>query len=301
MPQPLATDTPAHIEAEVIAALRALSPARKLALARDMNRMADRLALAGIQRRRPGASLHELGLALALQRLTPDQRPHGAALLKGLPLMTTPVDPLALALRVGATLDAQAIPYIIVGSVAAVVHGEYRMTRDLDVVLNLDAMDVRALVDGLRADFTFLPSDINDALLRLPEARADWTQRASFCAYDKTTGFQIDVYLSSGRPFEVAQFQRAQTVEIPGEPVGTLRVASAEDTVLAKLEWYRLSPSDRQWRDVQAILRVQDDALDLAYLRQWANELGVAELLDWALKGEQPPQPGNDPHQQRLF
>jgi hypothetical protein len=215
--------------------------------------------------------------------------------------MLTPVDPLALALRVGATLDAHAIPYLIVGSVAAVVHGEYCMTRALDVVLNLAPAAVRGLVDALREEFTFLPSDITDALLRLPEARADATQRASFCAYDKATGFQLDVYLASGRPFEVAQFQRAQVVDIPGEPGGALRVASAEDTVLAKLEWYALAPSDRQWRDVQAIIRVQGDAIDQAYLRQWADALGLTDLLGWALKSEQPPQRGDEPRQQRLF
>lgn len=301
MARPLASDTPLHIEAEVVATLRTLSAARKLALAREMNRMADRLALAGIQRRKPEATPGEQAAALALQRLTPEQRLHGASLLEGLTLMPTPADPLALALRVGAALDAQAIPYMIVGSVAAIVHGEYRTTRDIDVVLNLAPKDVRALVDGLRDGFTFLPSDITDALMRIPEARADWQQRASFCAYDKATGFQIDVYLSSGRPFEVAQFQRVQIVEIPGEDGGLLRVASAEDTVLAKLEWYKLAPSDRQWRDVQAILRVQDAALDLAYLRQWADELGLTELLGWARKGQQPPQPGDEPRQQRLF
>lgn len=301
MNAPLAAGTPAPVEAAIVAALRALSAAEKLALARDMNRMADRLALAGISRRLPAAGPAELGRALALQRLPPEQRDRGAALLEGLSLMPTPVDPLALALRLGAGLDAQAIPYLIVGSVAAVVHGEYRTTRDLDVVLNLAPAAVRKLVDSLREQFTFLADDITDALLRLPEARADWTQRASFCAYDKTTGFQIDVYLSSGRPFEVAQFERAQVVEIPGEPGGTLRVASAEDTVLAKLEWYKLAPSDRQWRDVQAILRVQNDALELAYLRQWADELELTELLEWALKGQQPPQGGVEPRQQRLF
>ncbi len=301
MSAPLATDTPAHIETAVIASLRLLTPAHKLELARDMNRMADRLALAGIQRRKPAASPPELGHTLALQRLTPEQRPYGAALLKGLSLMPTPVDPLALALRIGTLLDTHAIPYLVVGSVAAVVHGEYRMTRNIDIVLNLATRAVRALVDGLRADFTFLPSDITDALARLPEARADWQQRARFCTYDKATGFQVDVYLASGRPFEIAQFQRAEVIDIPGDSGGTLRVASAEDTVLAKLEWYKLAPSDRQWRDVQAILRVQDEALDLTYVRQWADQLGLAELLAWALKGQQPPRPGDEPRQQRLF
>jgi hypothetical protein len=70
-------------------------------------------------------------------------------------------------------------------------------------------------------------------------------------------------------------------------------VASAEDTVLA--------PSDRQWRDVQAILHVQDELLDVAYLRHWAAELGLAELLEWALKGQEPPRPGDEPRQRRLF
>ncbi len=301
MPQPLATDTPAHVEAEVLAALRALSAAQKLALARDMNRMADRLALAGILRRRPEIGLHEQGYTLALQRLAPEQRCHGSALLEGLPLMPTPVDPLALALRLAAILDARAISYVIVGSVAAVVHGEYRTTRDLDVVLNLAPSDVRALVNALQVDFTFLPDDVIDALRQIPVARTDPKQRASFCAYDKGTGFQIDIYLSSGRPFELVQFQRAQTIDIPGEPGGTLRVASAEDTVLAKLEWYQMAPSDRQWRDVQAILHVQGDSIEVAYLRQWANEIGVTILLEWALKGQPPPQSGEQPRQQRLL
>ncbi len=301
MALPLSTHTPPHIEAQVITILRSLSAAQKLGLARDMNRMADRLALAGIQRRQPAASAYELGYALALQRLTPEQHSHGIALLKGLSLMPTPVDPLALALRVGAMLDTQAIPYLVVGSVAAIVHGEYRTTRDIHIVLNLAPREVRALVDGLREGFTFLPSDITDALARLPEARADGNQRASFCAYDTATGFQIDVCLSSGRPFEIAQFQRGAVIDIPGEPGGILRVASAEDTVLAKLEWYKLAPSDRQWRDVQAILRVQDDALNYAYLRQWATELAITDLWEYALKGQQPPQPGDDPRQQRLF
>ncbi len=285
----------------IITILRSLSPGRKLALARDMNRMADRLALAGIQRRKPDTTPHELGYALALQRLAPEHYAHGEAILKGLALMPTPVDPLALALRIGAMLDTQAIPYLVVGSVAAVVHGEYRMTRDLDLVLNLAPGSVGRLEQALHTEFSFLPSDITDAMRRLPTARSDWQQRAGFCAYDNTTGFQIDIYLASGRPFEVAQFQRAQIVNLPGEPGGILRVASAEDTVLAKLEWYALAPSDRQWRDVQAILRVQEDTLDRGYLDQWADELNLADLLAWALRGQQPPQPGAEPRQQRLF
>jgi len=77
MRQPLAPATPAHIEAGIIAILRALSPARKLELARDTNRMADQLALAGLRRRCAAAGSYELGYALALQRLPPERRARG--------------------------------------------------------------------------------------------------------------------------------------------------------------------------------------------------------------------------------
>jgi hypothetical protein len=70
--------------------------------------------------------------------------------------------------------------------------------------------------------------------------------------------------------------------------------------ILAKLERYRMIPSDQQWRDIQAILRVQGNALDTAYLQRWAGELGVANLLRWAQRGERPPAAGEDPRQ-RMF
>ena len=62
-------------------------------------------------------------------------------------------------------------------------------------------------------------------------------------------------------------------------------VASPEDTILAKLEWYRLGDeiSDRQWRDILGVLAVQGDRLDLAYMRQWAATLDVSDLLERAL------------------
>lgn len=293
--------TSSTVDAQILQTLRGLTPVRKLELAGGLNHMADQLALAGIQRRMPHASIAAQAYALVLQRLSPEQRAHGAALLEGKNFVSSPVDPLALAVRLGATLDQLAIPYVIVGSVAAVVHGEYRMTRDLDLVLQLTQRALPSLIEGLRASLTFLPSDIHDALARLPVARSDWRQRASFCAYDQATGFQIDLYLSAGRPFEVAQFHRAQALQIPGETGGLLRVASAEDTVLAKLEWYKLAPSERQWRDVQAILHVQDGLLDYGYLQQWAAKLGLEALLNWALKGQTPPSEPEPPQQQRLW
>jgi hypothetical protein len=80
--------------------------------------------------------------------------------------------------------------------------------------------------------------------------------------------------------------------------------ASPEDAILNKLAWYELGNrvSDQQWRDAQGILRVQPGALDLAYMRRWAGDLGIGELLEAALRGERPtPTPPDDPRQQRMF
>lgn len=283
-----------------IAVLRSLSPWRKLELARDLTRMAETLALAGLTRRMPDAPAATLASHRAIQRLPPHQQDHGRIVLEGIVLMTTPADPLTLALRVGALLDRLGIPYFIGGALAAIVHGEYRVTRDLDLVLDLTPRHVPALIAGLQPNFTLLPSDITDALAWTVQARHDRQQRASFCAYDTTTGFQLDIYLASGHPFEQAQFQRAVVLPIPGEPGGTLRVASAEDTILAKLEWYAITPSDRQWRDVQAVVRVQGDTLDRAYLHHWAAPLGITALLTRALDGEPPPPPPADARQMPL-
>lgn len=59
-------------------------------------------------------------------------------------------------------------------------------------------------------------------------------------------------------------------------------VASAEDTLLTKLEWFRKTgeQSDRQWRDALGIAKQQRRSLDLDYCRRWAHDLDVEDLLD---------------------
>jgi hypothetical protein len=130
------------------------------------------------------------------------------------------------------------------------------------------------------------PPDILDALAQVPAAVADRTQRATFAAYDRATGYQLDVFYVGDTPFDRAQFDRAVPIPIAN---AVLMVASAEDTILTNLEWYAITPSDQQWADVQTILRVQGDALDSAYLATWATQLQLTALWSAAARGEQAP------------
>ena len=87
------------------------------------------------------------------------------------------------------------------------------------------------------------------------------------------------------RLFIEEQFRRARLQILSVEPKIEVVVATAEDTILAKLEWYRKGGevSERQWRDVLGVLKVQAGALDVDYLYRMADELGVKDLLEKAL------------------
>ncbi len=85
---------------------------------------------------------------------------------------------------------------------------------------------------------------------------------------------------------EEAELARRTRGQLAGRPAS---FASAEDTILTKLEWSRDAASARQYADALGIIRVQDASLDWAYLDHWADDLGVRELLDRARRGDPPP------------
>jgi hypothetical protein len=97
--------------------------------------------------------------------------------------------------------------------------------------------------------------------------------------------FKIDVFILKDRAFDRLQMKRRVRKPLYRDQEHMIDIASAEDVILAKLEWYRLGNevSDRQWQDILGVLKAQSGSLDLAYLRRWAAELGVADLLERAL------------------
>ena len=99
------------------------------------------------------------------------------------------------------------------------------------------------------------------------------------------TMFKVDIFVSKERPFDQAQFERRAAHIMATDPERTAYVASAEDIVLVKLEWYRKRGeiSERPWQNVLGVLKVQEDRLDVPCLKHWADQLGVTDLLNRAL------------------
>lgn len=165
------------------------------------------------------------------------------------------------------------------------MHGEYRATRDVDIIADVRGEHVAGLVQALTGAFYVQAEDIREAIQSAVRYRNDARSRATFNLIHLDTGFKVDIFVYTGRPFESTQLARRQAEVVATEPERTVYIASAEDTVLAKLEWYRLGGevSDQQWRDICAVLKVQAIALDREYLSRWARELGITDVLSRAL------------------
>jgi hypothetical protein len=119
------------------------------------------------------------------------------------------------------------------------------------------------------------------------EMIADSIRRhSSFNIIHRETMFKVDVFIPRPRPYLQSQLARAQRQTFTFDTEVSAKFASPEDTILAKLEGYRLGGevSERQWRDILGVLKTRAGELDLSYLNRWAGELKVADLLERVLK-----------------
>ena len=110
-------------------------------------------------------------------------------------------------------------------------------------------------------------------------------ERSSTNLIHTTTQLKVDLFVAGGTPLDYQQLKRRQEVTIgPGR---TIHVHPPEDILLQKLRWYQKGgqTSDRQWRDILGIIRVQGSHLDRDYLMANAPVIGVADLLTRALRG----------------
>jgi hypothetical protein len=177
-------------------------------------------------------------------------------------------DPVAVAVQVGTMLDALGVGWVVGGSIASSVHGEPRATLDVDMVADLRRHNVRSFLKALQRDYYVDADTLKEAV----------RTAGSFNAIHFASAIKLDLFVAGSDLFEAERLARRQRVDMPD---GILYVDTAEHTVLRKLEWYRRGGevSERQWRDVQAIVRIQGDRLDHERLHLWAERLGVTDLL----------------------
>lgn len=169
-------------------------------------------------------------------------------------------------------LERLRVRHFIGGSVARSAHGVAQASLDVDLVAELEPIHVARLVDALADEYFVDEAKVRSAV----------EGRRSFNLIHLATMFKVDVFVSRGRPFDDSSFSRVR-----GERLGTgaddlmLPLSSAEDVLLAKLEWFRQGGevSDRQWEDIKGLLLVGRGFLDVRDLSHRAGLLGVSDLL----------------------
>ncbi len=175
-------------------------------------------------------------------------------------------DPLATLRSIVERFESAGIPYMIVGSIAALAHGRNRATQDFDVVAELDATRLKTLLSSLPEQrFYVSESAAFDAL----------KHETLFNVIDNETGWKIDIVPRKRREFSRVEFERRRELTLAGSKVV---VASLEDTLIAKLEWSKIAGgSARQLEDARELVRIGGATLDRAYVERWVSELGLED------------------------
>jgi hypothetical protein len=185
-------------------------------------------------------------------------------------------EPVEVTLKVSRVFEKLGVPYLIGGSLASALYGMVRTTQDADLVAEMRLEHLQPFVAALKDEFY-----VDDEMI------AESIQRnSSFNIIHRETMFKVDVFIPRPRPFLRSQLARAQKQTFTFETEVSAKFASPEDTILSKLEWYRMGGevSERQWRDVLGVLKTRAGDLDLNYLRKWAGELHVGDLLERSMK-----------------
>ena len=167
-------------------------------------------------------------------------------------------------------LENAGIPYMISGSFGSSLHGEPRATNDIDLIIAPTARQLNIFIQSLSEGY-YVSSEA---------AREAFRNRSIFNVIDYQTGWKADFIIRKDRAFSLEEFRRRICANILGVQVS---VVSPEDAILSKLEWSKAGESGLQFRDALGIAVVQWESLDKEYLRKWARELSIEDLLETLL------------------
>jgi hypothetical protein len=183
-------------------------------------------------------------------------------------------DPLAVALEMAELLERLHIPHLAAGSLASSFHGEPRSTNDVDFVVDLAPGRVPDLLAAL-GDRYYASADAMAEAVRAGGA---------FNLIHYATAVKVDLFVAGDDAFDAERLATRTRERIGTTDREVLAMDTAANTILRKLEWYRRGGevSERQWRDVIGVIRVQGARLDWDRLVAWAARLGVADLLERA-------------------
>ena len=172
--------------------------------------------------------------------------------------------------EVARRLDAIGIAYMITGSTASNFYAVPRMTRDIDIVVELSERDTEKFIRAFEMDHYLEPQTVREAV----------KSKRMFNLIHHQYIIKVDFVVRKDTPYRLKEFSRKKKISVDGQD---LYVVAPEDLILSKLEWAKDSKSEVQLRDVKNLLQ-SVKGLDRRYLARWAKQLGVDSLYREAMQ-----------------
>ena len=184
-------------------------------------------------------------------------------------------EPVKITRLIAGIFEQLHIPYYVVGSLASSFYGIPRTTADADLIADIELKQVGPLSQKLKEEFYADEDRIQKAV----------RENSSFNVIHLVTMFKIDVFILKSDPLSKTEMDRRIRYQVTEEKGEELYLASAEDIILSKLEWYKSGGfvSDRQWTDVLGVIQVCSDNLNYEYLMNTAEKKKMTELVNKAL------------------
>lgn len=266
--QPQAIDISVESDRYQFDLLRQKTVGERYAIAAQMMRWAKTVSLRGMKKSRGALAAEYFARSVLQEKWIPLLTPSGETTM-------WVQDPGEIARILHTVFESLHVSYYITGGVCAIAYGDPRTTRDLDVVVEVKGSQILPLVERLEAEGFYCP----------PGAVEDIQQgRARVLSVTHTQMvLNADIVLNADSEFDRSKMARRRLEAIGLDESERYWLASAEDVILAKLLWGRQSESEKQWRDVLGVLKVQGELLNFEYLTQWAVQLDLTELLGRAI------------------
>jgi len=265
--RPQADDTSVETDLLTFHLLRQRTAGERLRMAASLTRSARKLSLCSLRQQfgylSPTQFAKKIALAWLQENCPPNYIPTGES-----PMWIQ--DSVQLAIKLHPIFEELGISYYITGGVAAISYGEPRTTQDLDLVMAISLDVIDRLSDALTEAGFYVPGidDVKSGRMRtLQIIEMESISRA-------------DLVVAGTDEFERLKFARRRVIEFEGT---ALYFASPEDVILNKLRWRQRSGSEKQWRDVLGVLKVQAENLDYGYMRELAEQLGLVDALNQAV------------------